>query len=146
MSEVKLIKGLQADYEPAVYPGHNSSGLIVYGKNVLVRMDECATATAGGVMLTEDLRDKMTEGAETGCIFLLGPEAFRLFDDGQRWSGAIPKVGERVYVEKYAGLLARGKDGHVYRIMDYRAIAGGLDPEVWDAGAETTQEAASEAA
>ena len=126
--EVKLIKGLQADFVPAHYAGRNTSGLVVYGKNVLVRMDECSTTTAGGVMLTEDMTEKMSAGAESGCIYFLGPEAFRLFDDGTRWEGPMPAVGDRVYVEKYAGQVARGRDGHLYRIMDYRCVAGGLDP------------------
>ena len=126
----RLIKGLQADFIPSIWPGKNTSGVKPYGKNVLVKMDECSAASAGGVMITDDMREKMTEGSETGCIFAIGPEAFRLFDDGHRWSGVTPEVGERVYVEKYAGIRARGADGGVYRVMDYRNIAAGLiDPE-----------------
>lgn len=125
----KLIKGLQADYTPTIYPGKNTSGLKVFGKNVLVAVDECSTSTAGGVMLTEDMVHRMTEGATSGCIFAIGPEAFRLFDDGSRWTGEAPKVADRICFEKYAGTTQRGADGVVYRIMDYRAISAGVDEE-----------------
>ena len=126
----KLIKGLQAEFVPAEWSGTNTSGLIVYGKNVLVRMDECGDVSSGGVALPMDLIDRMTEAAETGCIYSLGPEAFHLFEDGVRWTGDKPKPGDRVYLEKFSGLLARGKDGGVYRIMDYRCVAAGLEPDL----------------
>ena len=128
----RLIKGLQADFIPSIWPGKNTSGVKPYGKNVLVKMDECSAASAGGVMLTDDMIEKMTEGAESGCIFALGAEAFRQFDDGRPWKGDSPSVGDRVYVEKYSGIRARGADGGIYRMMDYRCIAGGL----FDAEAE----------
>lgn len=123
----KLIKGLQAEYVPAIYPGANTSGMKVWGKNVLLRVDECAEQTGGGIHITQDMQERMTEGATTGCIFALGPEAFRLFDDNSRWTGEHPNVGDRVYFEKYAGTLQRGADGNIYRIVDYRAIAAGID-------------------
>lgn len=127
-----LIKGMRADFVPAEYPGRNTSGFVVYGKNVLVRMDECSPTTAGGILLPEEQVEKMSAGAETGCIYALGPEAFRLFDDGTVWSGPKPKVGDRIYVEKWSGMLARGRDNAVYRMMDYRCVAGGLDPNPVD--------------
>lgn len=123
----RLIKGLQAEFIPAEWSGENTSGIRVFGKNLLVRMDACSPKSAGGVMLPEDLVDRMTEASESGCIFAIGPAAFRLFDDGHRWEGDKPTVGERVYVEKYAGVKARGADGALYRIMDERCISGALD-------------------
>ena len=123
----KLIKGLQAEYVPATYPGKSVSGLKPFGKNLLIAVDECAETTSGGVLLTQDMTEKMTEGATSGCIFAIAPECFRLFDDGTRWEGDAPKVGDRVVFEKYAGVLQRGVDGKPYRFMDYRAIGGGID-------------------
>lgn len=144
MSEttIKLIKGMQADYSQEVWPGVNTSGLTVYGNRVLIRMDQCAAATAGGVHLTEDLIEKMNMASESGCIYDIGDGAFLIGRDHREWRGRRPAVGERVYVERYAGVLCRGKDGATYRIMDDTCIAGGLTFD--DAqGAEVTAASAA---
>lgn len=122
----RMIKGLHADYQAAIWTGSNTSGLRVFGKNILVRMDSCAARSAGGVHLTDEIIDRMDEASESGCIYAIGPAAHRIFDDGSRWEGDKPQVGERVYVEKYAGVKARGADGALYRVMDERCIAAAL--------------------
>lgn len=122
----RLIKGLQAEYIPATWPGENTSGLRVFGNNVLVRMDECSSETTGGVMLLPEMVDRMNEASESGCIYAVGPGAFTIFDDGRRWDGDRPEVGERVYVEKYAGIKAMGADGALYRVMSDRCIGAGM--------------------
>lgn len=135
--EPRLIKGLQAEYIPAEYPGSNTSGIRVLGKNVLVRVDECSPRTSGKIELIETMVEQMTMAATTGVVCAVGPEAFRLFDDGTRWTGRAVEAGERVWFEKYAGQLQTGRDGATYRIMDYRAIAGAMEDEP----AETIREA-----
>lgn len=138
MSEVKLQKGLQADYVPATYTGENRSGMKVMGKNVLVMVDECSGVTAGGISLIDDAIEKHTAGSTTGVIYAVAPEAFRLFDDGSRWTGDAPKPGDRIWFEKYAGFLQTGRDGKTYRIMDYRAVSAVMDdgePETAEAAA-----------
>ena len=125
----RLIKGLQADFIPAVWPGSNTSGLRVFGIHVLIRMDECAPTSRGGIALPEELVSRMTEASETGCIYALGGNAFAHNSDGTRWSGECPTVGERVYIARYAGAVAMGADGHTYRIVEDGAICAGLlDP------------------
>lgn len=141
--EPRLIKGLQADYVPADYSGKNTSGIRVLGKNVLVRVDECSVATGGGIQLTDDMIEKMTMASTTGVLFDVGPEAFRLFDDGTRWAGAAVEPGERIWFEKYAGQLQTGRDGKTYRIMDYRAIAAAMIADEPDDAAEATADAAA---
>lgn len=126
---VKLVKGLQADHTPATYAGKNTSGLKVFGKNVLIAVDECAAATAGGIMVTDEYIERMTAGATTGCIFAIAAEGFRHFDDGTPWVGDKPQVGDRVCFEKYAGQLQVGVDKQTYRIMDYRCVAAAVDEE-----------------
>lgn len=116
----RLIKGIHADYEPAQWPGENTSGLVPYGPNVLIKMDACAGATAGGIMLADDMIERMNLASESGCIFAIGVTAFGGYGE------AKPKVGERVYVQKYAGVTARGADGGFYRVMDDTNVAAGL--------------------
>lgn len=126
--EPRLIKGVHADYIPAQWIGQNESGLISYGKNVVVKVDECSPTSAGGVALPPEMVERMTMNSTTGILVYVAPEAFRLFDDGTRWDGDKPKAGDRVWFEKYAGQIQMGRDGKSYRLMDYRAIAGGIDP------------------
>lgn len=129
MNEPVLIKGLQADYTPAVWSGKNTSGLKTFGKNILVLVDECAAVTAGGIMVTDDRAERMTAISTTGVLIQVGPEAFRLFDDGTVWQGDRPRAGDRIWFEKYAGQLQTGRDGKTYRLMDYRALAAVAEEE-----------------
>ncbi len=117
-----LVKGLWAEFVPAPWDGKSASGIRVVGKAVLVLMDECSTKTSGGVELTPDMVENMSAGAESGRLVAVSPGAFLLNEDMTPWIGEKPKPGERVYVEKYAGQKARGKDGKIYRLMDYGCI------------------------
>lgn len=123
----RMLKGLNATYEEAIWPGHNNSGLKPLGDYVLVKMDQCSTASSGGVLLIDEQVERMNEAAESGCIFAVGGGAFIRYDDGRLWEGAKPAPGDRVYVEKYAGIKAMGQDGSMFRIMGYRNIAAGYD-------------------
>jgi co-chaperonin GroES (HSP10) len=125
--EPKLLKGLQAEYVPAIWRGKNTSGFRAFGKNLVVMVDECASTTSGGILLTEDMSERMTMVATTGCVVQCGPEAFRRFDDGTAWVGVKPEPGSRIYFEQYAGTLQRGIDGKNYRIMDYRCVSAEMD-------------------
>lgn len=127
--EPRLIQGLQAEYRPASFEDSDPA-FIPLGKHVLVKMDECASTSSGGVHLPIDMKDKMTEAAVTGVLVRVGPEAFRLFDDGTRWTAETPQPGVRVCIQKYAGELVRGRDGALYRAMDYRCIIGQLENDM----------------
>lgn len=117
----RMIKGLQADYVPASWDGENTSGLKPFGGHVLVRMDECAQTTAGGILMVDDQVERMSLASESGCIYAIGNKCFVGWLDEDK-----PQIGERVYVEKYAGVHARGRDGALYRIMTDTCIYAGL--------------------
>lgn len=123
----RMLKGLNATYEEAIWPGHNNSGLSPIGDYVLVKMDQCAVRSSGGVLLVDDQVERMNEAAESGCIFAVADGAFTHYDDNRPWTGTKPQAGDRVYVEKYSGIKAMGKDGSMFRIMGYRNIAAGYD-------------------
>lgn len=111
-----IFKGMQSEYVPEFWPGANVSGLSPYGDNVLVRMDACVNASSGGIILTDERKERMDEASVTGCVYAMGPEAFRGLSDR-------PQIGQRVYVEKYAGIKAYGRDGAMYRLMTDRCVA-----------------------
>lgn len=121
---VSTIRGAQADYIPAPWGGENTSGLRPFGRQVLVRMDECAQ-TVRGVMMTDDRKERMDAMSVTGCVYAIAANAFKTFDNGRPWEGDKPEVGERVYVAQYSGIVAIGLDGALYRFMDYNCLAGG---------------------
>ena len=72
-----LERQLQGDYRSAHYDGENTSGLMPYGKNVLVRMDEFSSTTAGNIELPEPYVEKMNLQSETGCIYAIRIRARR---------------------------------------------------------------------
>lgn len=124
----RLIKGLHAEYAPAKWDGRDTSGVKCVGKTVLVLMDTCADITTGGITLPPDLIEKMNLASESGVLVKAAEGAFLVNEDGTPWSGFKPEPGDRVYVEKYAGRLVKGRDGQTYRLMDYAAIGATYEP------------------
>jgi hypothetical protein len=59
-------------------------------------------------------------------LVAVGPQAFGRAADGSLWEDVAtkPKPGMRVCFERYAGQEYTGEDGQLYRVMDYRSIAG----------------------
>jgi co-chaperonin GroES (HSP10) len=116
----------QGQFWVAEWGGENTSGLVPYGKNLLVRIDQLAAKTSGGIDVPDDYVERMSMRSETGCIYAIGPEAFRTFDDGRPWTGAKPSVGDRIYFEKFSGAPALGADGFWYRVFNYNCILAGM--------------------
>lgn len=109
-------------WEPAEYSGNNKSGYEPMDDRLLVKMDT-ASATTGGVFLTEDAIEKHTLASETGVIIAVGPNAFVWNESGTRpWVGDRPAPGDRIYVSKYSGQTLYGDDRELYRVMDSRCI------------------------
>jgi co-chaperonin GroES (HSP10) len=113
----RLLSNLQGNFIPARWKGANTSGLTPRGPNVLVMMDQQSNRTAGGVLLPDAKIDAQNEASETGCVFAIGPQA-------NTSGGGVLEVGQRVYIEKYAGIKALGRDGLVYRIHRREADRG----------------------
>jgi chaperonin GroES len=118
----KLLKGVHAEYIPAQWDGTDTSGVRVVGKCVLILMDESASKSSGGIELPPELVERQTLASESGILVKCAEGAFLLNEDGTPWTGFTPSPGDRVYVEKFAGRLVRGRDGKTYRLMDYGAV------------------------
>src|SRR5216684_6187128 len=122
-SRPKLIRTESADYlrrEKA----ENNSGYKALGDRVIIVVDESSEQSAGGVFYTQDQVEKMTMASETGIIVDMGDASFYWsFDRTNKWYGRKPNVGDRVYIQRYAGRLLKGNDGCYYRIMDDICIA-----------------------
>lgn len=127
----KLFKTTLAEYEQAVYDGTNPSGWHPLGDKLLIKPDEVASKTRGGVELPDDLRDRMTMAAEAGVVMAIGEGAF-MFDSNSvtPFLGRRPKPGDRVAMGRYSGQLIRGHDDKSYRILSSSEIGAIEEKEV----------------
>ncbi|XP_024360177.1 20 kDa chaperonin, chloroplastic [Physcomitrium patens] len=85
---------------------------------VLIRVTELESKTAGGVLLTENAKEKPV----IGTVVATGPGAYG--EDGERKPLEVQK-GNTVLYSKYAGNDFKGKDGTQYvvlRVQDILAV------------------------
>ena len=71
------------------------------GHRVLVKVEEVEKKTAGGIIIADTIRDKMTEANIFETIVKIGQNAWKAFDDGVPWA----KEGDRVAFAKYGGFV-----------------------------------------
>jgi co-chaperonin GroES (HSP10) len=113
----------QREFVKAEWTGTNNSGIVPLDDKCLIRMDEHAETTSGGIIITDTHRSQQTMASETGVVIALGEAAFQFNDDAtRRWSTTKPKPGDRVVCERYSGRLVQGEDGIEYRLISQRAI------------------------
>lgn len=119
----KVLRTMDAEYIKGQFIG-NFSGYTPIGDRILVKVDESAAVTSGGIHLPDDVAYKQTMSSETGVIVAMGDAAFVwTFDRARAWQGYRPKTGDRVYIERYAGRVIKGKDGTMYRVIDDKCCA-----------------------
>jgi co-chaperonin GroES (HSP10) len=115
----------QREFVKAEWTGANTSGIQPLDDKCLVRMDDHAEVTSGGIVIPDDTRARQSMASETGVLVALGEAAFLYADDGVRvWVTRKPVPGDRVVVERYAGRTVQGVDGVEYRLCSQRAIGG----------------------
>lgn len=103
----------------------NDSGLRPSGFNVIVRMDTAETVTPGGIILPEKQAERDKLAVEEGEIVAMSPLAFNYADD---WGpDGHPKVGDRVIIRRYDGLL-RERGGKDYRIIEDKSVVAVIEP------------------
>jgi chaperonin GroES len=131
VKEGRLITGDQREFVTAPWDGVNRSGYQPLDDKVMVRMDEHASITSGGIHIPDTAAERQSIAGETGVVVALGPAAFVWDDDARRmWSGQRPEPGDRVYIERYAGQVLQGIDGMTYRLVSQRCVgAVALPPE-----------------
>jgi chaperonin GroES len=124
MLEGKVLRtGDQREFVQAEWDGTNRSGITPLDDKILIRMDEHAERTSGGIVIPDEARARQTMASETGVVIALGAAAFEFTDDGnRRWSTAKPEPGDRVVVERYAGRVVQGEDSVEYRLVSQRSI------------------------
>lgn len=117
------------EFVEAEFDGSNHSGIVPLDDKVLLRMDEHAERTSGGIIVVDETRARQSMASESGVIIALGDTAFMFSDDGQRaWSPKArkPYPGDRVVVDRYAGRTVQGVDGIEYRLVGQRSVGAVL--------------------
>ncbi len=120
-------KGRQQQYLPPIWTGENKSGCFPIGEKILIQPYFAVAATAGGVHIPDEFKERMQLSAEMGVIVALGDDAFTWNADRTRaFGGYTPKPGDHVHYERYAGAVVQGDDGAEYRIVEDRQIGAVL--------------------
>lgn len=124
----KVLSTDVADYVVAPWSGENESGLRPFGDTILVLPDVAAETAgkAGLVHVPEEVQERMSIASESGVIVAVGADAFKFSAASGRAlkQDEVPKVGDRVLFERYAGRVFKGNDDRVYRLMSDRCVGG----------------------
>lgn len=103
----------------------NESGITPVGVSILVLPDQVKTESEMGIQLMTNTEKERHELGQTDALVLaIGPAAY--FDE------EIPrcKVGERVIIAKYSGMVRKGNDGLTYRLIRDSDVLAILDKGV----------------
>jgi len=101
----------------------NYTGITPILNRILIKPLIVVNQTASGIIVsTEGMSEREQLGNTTGEVIAIGPEAF----DGK----FVVKVGDKVIMAKYAGLMYAGRDGNKYRMINDDDLTGILDPDM----------------
>lgn len=94
--------------------------------NVIIALSEMPEKI-GSIIIPEAERDRMELAIQYGRLIRMSPHAFNY----EKWPDETlrPKVGDLVWVARYAGGLFGGKDGRAYRIVKDKDIGGVIEED-----------------
>lgn len=107
------------------FDGENRSGYQPIGDSVCVMVDvvDGKLGKSGLIQMTPQAIETQNNGATSGIIVAIGPDAFVWSADRKRPFGEDrPQVGDRVFYVRYAGEFTLGVDEKAYRIMSDNSI------------------------
>ena len=79
--------------------------IVPCGHRVLVKIDEVAETSKGGIIIAKTIADKQEEAGIFGTIVAIGETAWKDFG-GRAWA----VIGDRVMIAKYGGFIAQEPD------------------------------------
>lgn len=82
----------------------NTSGIQPVEYKVLIRLDPVKEQTESGLYLPEETQERGQAAETFATLIAVGGNAF------EGWNEPIPKVGDRVLVDKYAGAPPKAGD------------------------------------
>lgn len=98
----------------------NESGISPVEFNVLIRQEEVAARTKGGLMKPDDIVEREKHAQTRGVIVAVSPLAF----NEDIWPSGMdrPKPGDHVAFARHAGTFIEGRDGVEYRVVKDKDI------------------------
>lgn len=106
----------------------NESGIKPVGVSILVLPDQVEEATASGIVVATDSQLEREQLKQTdGLVVEVGPRAF--YDETDPRGDVIPRcrVGDRVIMAAYAGMIRKGKDEKSYRLIKDNDVVAVLE-------------------
>jgi co-chaperonin GroES (HSP10) len=94
----------------------NKSGIYPIEYKVLLLPEKVEEKTEGGIFLPDKVRDQEEMAQVRATLIAMGGDAFK--DMRQ----PLPKLGDRVYVAKYAGFHVEGLDKEMYQVANDKDI------------------------
>lgn len=88
----------------------NRSGMQPVDTKVLLKPDEVEEKTSGGIYIPETTRRDEQMAQIKARLIAMGGNAF------EDWREPMPRIGQKVYVAKYAGVMVKGDDGNWYQV------------------------------
>lgn len=126
--EPKVMRKRQKQTLPAIWQGKNTSGCEPIGDKILIKPDIYLSQTESGIHITDEFVERMQLATQSGVIVAVGDDAFTWSADRMRpFGGYKPKVGDRVYYERYAGAEVEGDDNQQYRLIEDRQIGAVIE-------------------
>lgn len=102
----------------------NESGLQPVEFKILIRPEEVEetdqvmkAARAAGIEIVHETKQREEMAQIKGVLVAVGGNAFA------DWNEPKPKVGDRIYFAKYAGINVPGTDGKKYRLTNDKDVS-----------------------
>lgn len=100
--------------------------------NVVVELDPVEEKTAGGIILVRDHVEREKLGAEEGTLVAVSPLAFGYVKPEEWAEASPPRIGQRVMIKRYDGILRDHEvDGvkRSYRIVPDKSIVAVIEED-----------------
>lgn len=107
----------------------NESGIRPIEYKVLIKPDPVEEKTSGGIIITDELREREQQAQVKGTLIAWGGKAFShkdMWSDDERSSLFI---GSRVFFNKFDGLVVFGADDEEYRLCNDKDIGAIIEKE-----------------
>lgn len=104
----------------------NVTGITPILNRVLLKPLVVVNKTTSGIIVSSDeMSEREQLGNTTGEVMAIGPTAFK-----DEYDECPIKVGDKVIIAKYAGLMYVGRGSIKYRMVNHDDITGILDPDM----------------
>lgn len=97
----------------------------VVGHRVLVKPLPTEKKTESGIIIPDSTSERNQRDQQKGTLEQIGPNAWKAFDDGERWA----EVGDLVLFSRYGGKVVKDGDTE-YRILEDEDIVAIVSEEV----------------